>query len=720
MAQISDPKIAFAYLRPACVLLTREPTVTNVETLSGQLKEVNDATLQQLQEYVLFPLRFVLKVPGPKKEKMVQAVAEAMCHVLENTCVQSWETLHGLFSELCLCLCSPADPGKPADTSEELKLAVLRCLDALFHAAYGDIFFKLFEPIMLPGLGAAISLLLALGEKEKSRDIQVAALKCLQALTLQCDCTQDHVVPSSEERCTIGSTMASFLPGITTAVARIITGDLRQGHTVTVRAIKVWSRTVALVLDDTQLQASEPEKTSSDLGRIGQLMVRRTQDWVKSTVGKLSVLLKKIISCTSAHQHWKVRLELVELDDHLLSQCSQSLGECVGLLLEALVGAVNDEDPRVRERCEVALREVSQRNQSCGSSSAQTFTDVLSENLHSLATSLPRLMRTSDDQKKLFVLNVFLGYIKVLGPLVSVVLNSGAHLERISRALMQVLELDVMDVRIVEERSYTPSIETSSGSGYSDSAHIQRKHFLYFTDEKILCVLMEICRTLGHYGNIYLLTDHFLDLYQQSSVYRKQAAMVLNEIIRGAAGIAVATEGQGVESQVRGHSPTQEDLKVAVVSVMEEYTSLKNWHLITVSEETTDRDQQDQQLLSPSRLLSISNSSFSSTNANSLQVIPSSFASTSTSSSSSTLHQLNSNIWQLCIQLEGIACFAQALGRDFRSLLMTSLYAVLEKAGEETLLVSQAALGSMWDISKACGYPSLKELINENSDYPAQ
>lgn len=224
---------------------------------------------------------------------------------------------------------------------------------------------------------------------------------------------------------------------------------------------------MALVLDDTQLQASEPKKTSSDLGRIGQLMVRRTQDWVKSTVGKLSVLLKKIISCTSAHQHWKVRLELVELDDHLLSRCSQSLGECVGLLLEALVGAVNDEDPRVRERCafidilcskkirlldtktfnetfllscrcEVALREVSQRNRSCGSSSAQTFTDVLSENLHSLATSLPRLMRTSDDQKKLFVLNVFLGYIKVLGPLVSVVLNSGAHLERISRALMQV------------------------------------------------------------------------------------------------------------------------------------------------------------------------------------------------------------------------------------------------------------------------------------------
>ncbi|XP_058500147.1 TELO2-interacting protein 1 homolog [Solea solea] len=725
MSQISDPKIAFAYLRPNCVLLTREPSVSNVKTLSSQVKEVNDATLQQLQEYVLFPLRFVLKVPGPKKDKLVQAVAETMSHILENTCVQSWDTLHGLFSELCLCLCSPTDPGKPADTSEELKLAVLKCLDALLHAAYGDIVFKLFEPIMLPGLGAAVSLLLALGEKEKSRDIQAAALKCLQALTLQCDCTQEHVVPSSVEQHAIGSAMASFLPGISMAVTRIITGDPRQGHAVTVRAIKFWSSAVRLVLEDVQLQASQPLKTpSSDLGRIAQLMVPRTQDWVKSTVGKLSVLLKKIISCTSAHRHWRVRLELVELADHLLARCSHSLGECVGLLLEALVGAVNDEEPRVRERCEVILRDVSQRNQSSLNSSSgdmtsstHTFTDVLSENLHSLATSLPRLMRTSDDQKKLFVLNVFLGYLKVLGPLVCVVLNSAAHLERISKALMQVLELDVMDVCIVEERSHSSSIETSSSAPDYYTAHIQRKHFLYFTDEKILSVLMEICRTLGFYGNIYLLTDHFLDLYRQSSSYRKQAAMVLNEIVRGAAGIGVATESQGLRGEGDGCSATlKEDLEAAVVSVMEEYISLNNWHLITVSEET-DRDRQDQQLLSPPRLLSISNSDISNINVNSLQVIPSSFGSSSPSSSTSTIHQLNSNIWQLCIQLEGIGCFSQALGRDFRPLLMTSLYPVLEKAGEETLLVSQAALGSMWDISKACGYPSLKELINENSDY---
>ncbi|XP_019714578.1 TELO2-interacting protein 1 homolog, partial [Hippocampus comes] len=149
----------------------------------------------------------------------------------------------------------------------------------------------------------------------------------------------------------------------------------------------------------------------------------------------------------------------------------------------------------------------------------------------------------------------------------------------------QVLELDVTDVRIVEERGHNATIEPSSSSQHL--AHIRRKHFLFFTDEKIFSVLTEICQLLGHYGNIFLLTDFFLDLYRQSSAYRKQAAMVLNEIIRGAAGV---TEGEG-----GGLPRSPEDLKAVVMLVMEEYVSLNNWHLITVNEEI-DQGGQDQQV----------------------------------------------------------------------------------------------------------------------------
>ena len=246
MTQIDNPKIAFAYLRPACVLLTREPTVANVETLGGQLRELDDATLQQLQEYVLFPLRFVLRLPAatPHRERLTQSVVEAMSHVLESTCVRSWDTLRELLSELCLCLASPRDPGRPAPgVSEELQGAVLRCLSALLHAAYGDVLPRLYEPATLPGLGAAVSLLLALGEGEQSREVQLGALGVLLTLGGQCDCGrgggEEHPALGEEERRAAGSAMASFLPGITVALTRLVAGDPRQGHAVTVRAIKV-------------------------------------------------------------------------------------------------------------------------------------------------------------------------------------------------------------------------------------------------------------------------------------------------------------------------------------------------------------------------------------------------------------------------------------------------------------------------------------------------
>lgn len=66
--------------------------------------------------------------------------------------------------------------------------------------------------------------------------------------------------------------------------------------------------------------------------------------------------------------------------------------------------------------------------------------------------------------------------------------------------------------------------------------------------------------------------------------------MVLNEIVRGAAGIDLTTQSQGLEGEAQGCSDTKEDLKACIVSVMEEYISLNNWHLMTVSDET-DWDQ---------------------------------------------------------------------------------------------------------------------------------
>ncbi|XP_039592020.1 TELO2-interacting protein 1 homolog isoform X2 [Polypterus senegalus] len=685
MAVIDNPSEAFNTLRPVCVKLTQEQTLQNVEKLHSQLQQISDSVLQQLLEYVLFPLRFTLKSPGQKKDRLICAVVKCIRHILSVTCVQKWDLLNDLFNELCVLLCSPSNPGNVAPTSEELKTAVVEGLCALLHAAYGDIKFCLYEPSMLANLGFAISLLLKLAEHEKSRAVKKVSLQCLLCLTLQCHCCRETVSLTEEETRRLGNTFASFLPGISLALCKIINGDIKQGNAVIVTAMKVFYRATGLVMADTQhSDVNVKEDVPTERGRNGELVIKRTKDWLKDTASKLTILLRRVINCCSRHPHWKVRIELIELSNYLLINCHGSLAESVGILLEALVGLVSDESNQIKERCEEVLKRIAEGNLFCEN---REFLDILSENLHSLTTRLPRLMRTTDDMEKLSNLNLLLGYLRLLGPRIVNVLNSAAHLYCLSKALMQVLEMDVSDVKIVEER-------TSHVNGESEvtfETQTQKKYFKYFTSNVIFERIQQICRILGYYGNLYLLVDHFMDLYRKSVVYRKQAAMVINELIAGAAKMNVDV------LQEQHNLLPQEDLKALVTSVTEEYTCSANWHISTSSQSPGEEKNERQ---NHQRMLCISET-----------------AQTSTSLSSSSILSINSNIWQICIQLEGIGCFALAVGSQFKLVLISSLYPVLEKVGDEILLISQSALETMKTICKACGYPSVKDLINQNSDY---
>ncbi|KAM8996492.1 TELO2-interacting protein 1 homolog isoform 3-T3 [Ara ararauna] len=686
MAVFDTPRDAFGALRPACVQLTRVQTAENVWRLAARLAAVSGPALQELQEYVLFPLRFALRAPGPRRERVVESAVRCITSVLAVTAVRRPELLQELLSELCACL----SPG-PAALAEDVKLAVTEALHTLLHSASGDVILSLYQPCTLPLLGYAVSLLLRLAERERAKQLKVSALNCLQVLVLQCDC-QEHRPLGDDEAQRCGDLFASFLPGISISLSRVVTGDIKQGHKPAVAAIRLFYLIVGLVMADAQLARvpKSKEKLPEKQSRISEVIVHRGPDWSKSTAEKLSLLLCKMVEFSSVHPHWKVRLELVELVHHLLRNCSHSLASSFTHLLKALVGLVNDDSSEVQSRCNEVLQGIAEQRIIAQS---RALADVLSENLHSLATALPRLMSPQDDTGKVSTLSLLLGYLKLLGPKINIVLNSTSHLRRLSKALMQVLELDVTDVKIVEDRRW--GCEGSLQPGVP-KGRCQRKYFRFFTEEKVFQLLQQVCRVLGYYGNLYLLVDHFMGLYSESAMYRKQAAMVLNELITGAAGVGVDV------LQEREVSPNMDDLKGSITSILDEYTDQANWYLITSidTEEVSHEQHPVHHAGLPAR--------------------PGGMCSTILLPSPelhATTRTMNSNIWQMCIQLEGVGCFAAVLGKEFRLLLLAALYPVLEKAGDKTLLISETALGTLADMSEACGYGSVQCLINDNSDY---
>ncbi|KAM3923949.1 TELO2-interacting protein 1 homolog [Leptodactylus fuscus] len=657
MASKNIPNNSFEALRPLCVQLTSEQTVQNIRKLRSQIFTMDQSHLQELLDYILFPLRFAIRTAGPKKYGLVQAALECISYLLSRTNLKNAVSLKEMFSEFICCF--PPDPRQ--QVPEDLKMAIVVAVQSLLQASSVEMLRELYKPAVLPEMGFLLTMALKFAECEKSRELRLESMHCMETLLFP------------EFRDELGGLFATFLPGISTLLLRIICGDPKQGYRVTVKAVFTWGGLVAVVMADESL-AQVPKKPPVYPGlseRVAELMLHRDKSWVKNCAHRLSIQLDKIIARCSADPHWQVRMVLLEMAHILLCRCWNSFQEAAGSIMRILVSHMNDEKPEVKQKANHVLQEILTLVPV-----HKTLAEVLTENLHSLAVTLPRLLSSQDDQGKLQTLALVIGYLQLLGPKLQFTLQSSAHLMRLSSALIQTLELDLCSVKVVEER-LPSSVKTLTQEDLAHTA-VQQKTFRFFRDPRVYSHIQSVCRLLGYYGHFDLLTDHFMCLYRAQSL---PAVLVLNQLVLGAAGIDVEKLDKS------NHAREVGELLAAIRPLLEEYTDPVNWNLLTCQ----DSDDVVENL----SLLRVGDPP------------------------KPAVSDMTANAWKLCLQLEGISCFAQALGHNFRPLLISSLYPVLEKAGDPSLMVSGAAMTTLNNVSQACGFKNVNHLIELNSDYLA-
>ncbi|XP_077867574.1 TELO2-interacting protein 1 homolog [Saccoglossus kowalevskii] len=700
---------AFERLKPLCIAITKGQTKENMRRLNSELDSINNDDLQRLQEYLLFPLRIVIKMAPTASQDTSEEALRCMTKVINKTTITNKELFTDLFTQLVIIISSPVNYGQVNQTSEELKLSVVFCLRALIKQANESVMDVVYADNFMPALGHCISILLSIAEHEQLKELRIESMLCLLDLI-----QYKGVLFFLKTHPLISGTFSSFLPGITMAICRIITGYPKQGQSVIINAINVWSKFVAMVMNDAVLQnllssnqlfpdekrqtdeGGKSEDTNSDGAseRGKKLRIVRNEEWVKNTSKKLNILINKIVILRT-HISWKVRIAMVEFAERLLLNCTRSLSDSVSSQLEILVGLVGDDYAQVSTASQQALDRYSRSHLQTNS---KTLVEILEENLHTLMTSLPRLIRTADDSQKLSTLNLVLGYLKLLGDKVNSLLYSASHLRRLSTALIQVLELDTSDIKIVEEK--TPFSDLPVHTGMSDSSldvvdrtvshHYpgrRTKYFKHFRDERIFEILMQICRLLGFHGNIQLLTDHFVDKFRESNTVRKQVTLIINEILLGTIGDDVTASCDDVTTSC---DDVTDSCDAIIRSLLEEYISPSNWRLVTSSQSEVASSRKSVS----DRLLVLSQKT------NQL-----------------SLGTLNSNILQICLLLEGVGVFAKVLGSNFNVLLIDSLYPVMEKLGDETAVISQTAYLCLIAICKSCAYSSIEDLICKNCDY---
>nr|CAD7194742.1 unnamed protein product [Timema douglasi] len=484
--------------------------------------------------------------------------------------------------------------------------------------------------------------------------------------------------------------------------------------------LRAWGRVVALVFDDRIVgHHSQDHKTNWSLdeelldtpdqgngtpklqpnSKEGMEILLNSQEqrspkWLKASARKLLAQTQVIVRVQHS-DHWRVRLELVQMCDHVLTHCSRNLSPALLPLLEVVVIGAEDDDDRVATTSKelAALSLVTGYMRLLGSALQDVFTSKV--HFEKVVIGLVQVARieTSDvsvlgapgiieeplGNQRLSV-EALTGDTEVLLHLVRSTAKTSTkppccHACGKARESMVIISdciLSIDEVKTMSLRSNTSrrvqsdinyvSIRSTSlepsvlccldieNQNFAVETH-SWKQFCHFTGSSVLAKLEEVCRLLGQLADLDSLVHYLLNLLCEGSEYSKEVIFVLNLVL--AAGLCA--------------KDTSALLLVRIV--LDAYIDPDFWQLPTsVSTEVT-------------------------------------------------LSQAQSNIVQSCLLVEGVGKVCEALGSVTSKLLLKVLYLVLERCGSPHPLLAAAGGEAARRIACSCGHTDIAALVGNNQDY---
>lgn len=118
--------------------------------------------------------------------------------------------------------------------------------------------------------------------------------------------------------------LASFLPGVSSIISRLVTSDAKTVESVTSLALLAWAHyiTVAMSGQREEEEGLETSRKEEECGHTSQssLKVSRTKAWEEKTSRQLCLLMERVCILVTS-EAWKLRLHLVGWAHCLLSHC---------------------------------------------------------------------------------------------------------------------------------------------------------------------------------------------------------------------------------------------------------------------------------------------------------------------------------------------------------------------------------------------------------------
>lgn len=401
--------------------------------------------------------------------------------------------------------------------SEDLKLKVLICVKNLLESLNVDIITSVLQLKHLhPMIGHSVHVLL-------SNSIDRYSSLALQSIvTLESVFNAFGKVPQvkvDKQIMDTGDIFASFFPGISIGLMKVITKDDKVPKTVLISCLNTFKSLLNITLSQPSAKASYFKEN---------LVTKRSEQWLALSIEKLEIVLDKIVKVLVEHSHPIVRKNLVNFCYNVLNLMSKHKEIPLSKkLIKCIIILSVDEEQEVRIEAEKIIDIFFVSKDPSNSIRCHAIQDKF----YQILTSSPRKFQCMTEDSKIVRVKLIAGYIKSLGleGLQTFMLSESSR----TRLFQCLIDLTTFKKKlIVAERLPVGIDSTNMEESQIPLNYTWKRSFKNFESEDVTKHLENCCQLLGKFVPSYALTDYLLNLLHDGPT-TPSVLFIINNSMKG-------------------------------------------------------------------------------------------------------------------------------------------------------------------------------------------
>ncbi|KAJ8959272.1 hypothetical protein NQ314_006300 [Rhamnusium bicolor] len=656
----------FSKLKALCrSLIQNHKNIESIKELNIIIKDAPQTFIKVVQPTILSTFYPILKSISEDKSSFrdneKKLIVDTLKNLFDKSTIEKLVLFFNIYSFLLFEIYDHLQH-KVLSIHEEYKLSIMECMTSLAKCISTELIFVLYTRENAPKLCQMLYVAVEVAKNDQLRSLRISAMKCIMSIARV---LEDDDFGDIEVRNQVAEMFLFFLPGVATGLKKIALEDEKVGHRVPVVALTAWGRIITLLMQD--YNASDE--------KIDILKIKNTLNgkFVHSDDKKNKFEggeeIKEFLRTTKRTIHWysdtdkklqPLVIEFTKLTHHSHHKVRLELVNICGLITENCFSTM----PRsLSHLIEIVLALSEDENdevkQKCNDILGKLSSQLSSSSLKSLLENLEEGFYNDINRLP----RKFNGIdereqLTSLNLIIGYINLFGEH--NLSQVLLSVTHLNKLMLTLIHiselEKSNISLLEeyTVKDLELTPNQRTPWKNFRHFKEDEIRDKLGKLCTLLAKFGTFRIISDFLLDTIMYHTENRKEAIFILNETISGI-------------------TYNEENIQI-LKNILNIYTDNSYWQVP----------------------LSVGVNHFGYV---------------------STLAEVQNNVIQVCLLVEGIGKMALALQKYFQEFLLKTLYLVLERAGSGHPLVKAAGLLALTNMTHACGYSSITDLINSNVDY---